>query len=97
MGVPVAAAAGTGSAVACTGNDAAAALLPAGGGSRLGPDWSAEEVTHLGEELSDVLMYTIKLADTCGVDLPAVVARKMRLNELKYPVAGGEAEKTADS
>lgn len=74
---------------------AATALLPAGGGSRLGPDWSTEEITHLGEELSDVLMYTIKLADACGVDLPAVVARKMRLNELKYPVGAGEGGGTA--
>jgi len=36
-----------------------------------------------------VLMYTVKLADACGIDLPAACARKMRLNEDKYPVGGG--------
>jgi len=33
--------------------------------------------TRLGEELSDVLIYLVRLADVCGVDLPVAVDSKM--------------------
>ncbi|KAJ6334144.1 hypothetical protein OIU78_011116 [Salix suchowensis] len=33
------------------------------------PDWKDEEKEHLGEELSDVLLYLVRLSDVCGVDL----------------------------
>ena len=42
---------------------------------------------HLGEEVADVLLYLLRLADVCGLDLPAVVERKLKLNAEKYPVA----------
>lgn len=32
---------------------------------------------RLGEELSDVLIYLVRLADVCGVDLPVAVDSKM--------------------
>ena len=32
---------------------------------------------RLGEELSDVLIYLVRLADVCGVDLPLAVDSKM--------------------
>lgn len=48
-------------------------------------DWSDREKEHLGEELSDVLVYLIRLADRCHVDLPSAVLRKIKLNEQKYP------------
>uniref|UniRef100_A0A023FTD9 dCTP pyrophosphatase 1 n=1 Tax=Amblyomma parvum TaxID=251391 RepID=A0A023FTD9_AMBPA len=51
------------------------------------PDWTPEEKTHLGEELSDVLVYLIRLADRCEVDLPAAVLRKIELNRQKYPAS----------
>ncbi|KAK8772554.1 hypothetical protein V5799_024201 [Amblyomma americanum] len=51
------------------------------------PDWTPEERTHLGEELSDVLVYLIRLADRCQVDLPAAVLRKIELNRQKYPAS----------
>lgn len=51
------------------------------------PDWTPEEKTHLGEELSDVLVYLVRLADRCQVDLPAAVLRKVELNRLKYPAS----------
>uniref|UniRef100_A0A1E1WXZ0 dCTP pyrophosphatase 1 n=1 Tax=Amblyomma aureolatum TaxID=187763 RepID=A0A1E1WXZ0_9ACAR len=51
------------------------------------PDWAQEEKTHLGEELSDVLVYLIRLADRCQVDLPAAVLRKIELNRQKYPAS----------
>ncbi|KAL3850457.1 hypothetical protein ACJIZ3_012339 [Penstemon smallii] len=50
------------------------------------PDWKEEEKIHLGEELSDVLLYLIRLSDVCGIDLDKAALRKIELNALKYPV-----------
>ncbi|KAL6567043.1 hypothetical protein OROMI_015447 [Orobanche minor] len=50
------------------------------------PDWEDEEKVHLGEELSDVLLYLIRLSDMCGIDLNKAALRKIELNALKYPV-----------
>ncbi|WP_035052793.1 nucleotide pyrophosphohydrolase [Andreprevotia chitinilytica] len=41
---------------------------------------------RLGEEVSDVLLYLLRLADVTGLDLSAVVERKLALNAQKYPV-----------
>ena len=53
--------------------------------------WASAEKEHLGQELSDVLIYLVRLAEQCGVDLPAAVMDKFKLNALKYP-PGKEAE-----
>lgn len=50
------------------------------------PDWKDEEKQHLGEELSDVLLYLVRLSDICGVDLGKAALRKLELNAIKYPV-----------
>ncbi|KAK4786264.1 hypothetical protein SAY86_002953 [Trapa natans] len=50
------------------------------------PDWKEEEKVHLGEELSDVLLYLIQLSDVCGINLGQAALRKARLNAVKYPV-----------
>ncbi|KAJ7957290.1 dCTP pyrophosphatase 1-like [Quillaja saponaria] len=50
------------------------------------PDWKDEEKQHLGEELSDVLLYLIRLSDICGIDLGKAVLKKLELNAIKYPV-----------
>ncbi|XP_041003713.1 dCTP pyrophosphatase 1-like [Juglans microcarpa x Juglans regia] len=50
------------------------------------PDWKDEEKEHLGEELSDVLLYLVRLSDICGVDLGKAALRKLELNAIKYPV-----------
>ena len=47
--------------------------------------WSAADKEHLGEELSDVLIYLIRLAEMCQVDLPSAVVRKIEMNGKKYP------------
>src|SRR6187549_273840 len=55
---------------------------------------SPEESAHLGEtqreavahELADVAVYLLELADNLGIDLLEAIARKMDLNEVKYPV-----------
>ena len=69
------------------------------------PELSEEERVHLGEELSDVLIYLIRLsgknaspalwADRCGIDLPTAAIRKMGLNAKKYPadVVRGSSKK----
>ncbi|KAL6000231.1 hypothetical protein ACLOJK_023926 [Asimina triloba] len=51
------------------------------------PDWEEKEKVHLGEELSDVLLYLVRLSDICGIDLGKAALRKIRLNAIKYPVS----------
>jgi dCTP diphosphatase len=50
------------------------------------PGWSAEDRTHLEQELSDVFIYLMRLAEECRVDLPRVAAAKIEANSRKYPV-----------
>jgi len=38
------------------------------------------------EEIADVMIYLVRLADRLNVDLEAAVADKIRRNEAKYPV-----------
>jgi dCTP diphosphatase len=62
------------------------------------PQWSDDEKTHLGEEMADVLLYLVRLADRCGVNLPAVAKSKLAKNEAKYPAdrcRGSAAKYTA--
>ncbi|PSS14121.1 DCTP pyrophosphatase [Actinidia chinensis var. chinensis] len=55
------------------------------------PDWKEEDKVHLGEELSDVLLYLVRLSDICGIDLGKAALRKVDLNALKYPVSLSKA------
>jgi hypothetical protein len=47
--------------------------------------WSEAEREHLGQELSDVLIYLVRLSEQCHIDLPAAVLDKFKLNAKKYP------------
>lgn len=49
------------------------------------PNWEESDKEHLGEELSDVLLYLIRLADICGIDLADAALKKMVKNAIKYP------------
>lgn len=49
------------------------------------PDWSLKDKHHLAQELSDVLIYLVRLAEKCHVDLPKEVVAKIALNSKKYP------------
>ena len=40
---------------------------------------------RLGEELADVLLYLVRLADVAGIDLGAEAARKLRRSESRFP------------
>lgn len=59
------------------------------------PGWSEEEKEHVGQELSDVLIYLIRLAEQCHIDLPPAVLSKLALNAQKYPAdkAHGSSKK----
>src|SRR5438309_7789790 len=47
---------------------------------------SRELVTKVEEEMADVLLYLIRLADKLDVDLLRAARHKMMLNAEKYPV-----------
>ncbi|KAL9267062.1 dCTP pyrophosphatase 1-like protein [Drosera capensis] len=51
------------------------------------PNWSPEDKEHLEEEISDVLLYLIQLADVCGLDLGKAALAKIIKNGHKYPIA----------
>lgn len=51
--------------------------------ARLAEDPARQQ--HLGEEIADVLVYLLQIADRCGIDVAAAVERKIGLNALKYP------------
>lgn len=45
----------------------------------------AQLTARLGEEMSDVLLYLVLLADVLGVDLPAAAAAKLAAAHHKHP------------
>ncbi|KAK3016849.1 hypothetical protein RJ639_005970 [Escallonia herrerae] len=49
------------------------------------PNWEESDKEHLGEELSDVLLYLIRLADMCDIDLGQAATKKIGKNAIKYP------------
>ncbi|PIN14300.1 dCTP diphosphatase [Handroanthus impetiginosus] len=49
------------------------------------PNWEESDKEHLGEELSDVLLYLVRLADICGIDLAQATTNKILKNSIKYP------------
>jgi dCTP diphosphatase len=56
---------------------------------------SADDVASPSEELADVLIFPVRLADVLGVDLGEAVDRKIAMNAERYPVelAKGNATK----
>lgn len=63
--------------------------------------WSGADTSNEGkqekikEELADVVIYCILMADTCGLNLDEIIKEKIRLNNEKYPVekAKGKSDK----
>ena len=49
-------------------------------------DLSAEKLAQVGEELADIQIYLIRIADQLKVDLLEAVDKKIQVNALKYPV-----------
>lgn len=56
---------------------------------------SPTERSRVEQEMADVLLYLIRLADRLKVDLAAAAREKMRINAEKYPVdkARGKSKK----
>lgn len=48
--------------------------------------WSEQERDKLGQELSDTLLYLVRLAERCHIDLPSEMIKKFELNETKFPI-----------
>ena len=44
------------------------------------------KIGKIKEELADVAIYSILLADACGLDLDEIIQTKIRKNEEKYPI-----------
>ncbi|MBA4343103.1 MAG: nucleotide pyrophosphohydrolase [Methylibium sp.] len=40
---------------------------------------------HLGEEIADVMLYLLQIADHSGVDIEKALERKLAMNARKYP------------
>jgi len=59
---------------------------------------AGEDLERVREEVADVLLYLIRLADVLGLDLEAAADAKLALNAEKYPVefARGNARKYDD-
>ena len=57
-----------------------------------------EQREHLSEEMADVLLYLLCLADVTGVDLSQAVEAKLAVNAARYPVerSRGSARKYTD-
>ena len=49
------------------------------------PNFTEDEKKHVGEEMSDVLLYLVRLADRCDINLAQAALAKMEKNALKYP------------
>ncbi len=56
------------------------------------------DLARVREELADVLLYLVRLADELGIDLAAAAHDKIEVNARKYPVAKarGTSRKSAD-
>ena len=57
-----------------------------------------EKVAEIEEEVADVLIYLIRLADRLGIDPVEAAQKKMRVNAERYPIekASGKAAKYTD-
>jgi dCTP diphosphatase len=47
---------------------------------------SAEDRSRVGNEMADVLIYLVRIADKLDIDLIAASKDKLALNEQKYPI-----------
>lgn len=48
---------------------------------------SSAEAAHVEEELADILIYLVRMADVLGVDLTAVAAAKVDRNGDRFPLS----------
>ncbi len=56
--------------------------------------WKARKREGVSEEIADVLIYLLRLADVMGIDLDAAVQSKIAINAEKYPVEKARGRST---
>jgi len=44
------------------------------------------KVKHIEEELADIIIYSLSMANTMKIDVTKIVAEKLERNEMKYPI-----------
>jgi NTP pyrophosphatase (non-canonical NTP hydrolase) len=47
----------------------------------------SKQLDLVAEELADIVLYSLRLADVSGIELESAIKNKLRLNAEKYPVA----------
>lgn len=47
---------------------------------------SPEQLENISDEIADVQLYLVRLADKVGIDIGSAVDKKIEKNEFKYPV-----------
>ena len=50
------------------------------------PEFTGAERHHVAQEMGDVLLYLVRLADCCQIDLPTAAIEKISHNAKNYPV-----------
>ena len=53
-----------------------------------------KEMRHVGEEIADVFIYLVRLADKLNVDIEKAVLEKIEVNESRYPVEMSKGNST---
>lgn len=48
---------------------------------------SEEDMSHVTQELGDIMIYLLRLSDKLDIDIEMAVEEKLQLNEVKYPIA----------
>ena len=54
-------------------------------------DYASQTSEELSEEIADVAIYLIELADNLDIDLLAAIERKLAINKVKYPAESSRA------
>ncbi len=50
---------------------------------------------HIGDEVADVLLYLLQVADRCAIDIPQALANKLGKNAIKHPIPVATPESVA--
>jgi NTP pyrophosphatase (non-canonical NTP hydrolase) len=53
-----------------------------------------KEIRHVREEIADVFIYLVRLADKLNVDIEKAVLEKIAINELRYPIEQSKGNAT---
>ncbi len=57
-----------------------------------------DKKTAISDELADIMIYCLRFADVCDIDVSEAITRKMGINNNKYPVetSKGNSKKYTD-